>query len=197
MVRKKTSDNRPRLKTSYQEKPPEHRRARPAPRRPRGVLAPATGRPRTDPIASGRLAEAPVRPLAHRSAMPAAIGGESHASASARDLAIAIAIAALDKKAAHLEILDVAGQTDYADFLVLMTGRSDRHVAALAQGIEQAVRTQGKRPMSVEGMPQARWVLLDYGDVVVHVFEDELRGVYDLDDLWRNARRVPIPEGEP
>lgn len=197
MARKKTNDDRPRLKTSYKEKPPERRRARPVPHRPRAALASPVAPRVAAPAATQRASEAPSRAASRRPTMPPAVGGESQASLVARDLAIAIAIAALDKKAAHLEILDVAGHVDYADFLVLMTGRSDRHVAALAQGIEQAVRTQGKRPTAIEGMPQARWVLLDYGDVVVHVFEDELRGVYDLDDLWRDARRVPLPADEP
>ena len=117
----------------------------------------------------------------------------SIASDEARELAIAIAIAALEKKAAGLEILDVAGKVDYADFLVLMTGRSDRQVVALAQGIEDALRKKERRPLSVEGLPHASWVLMDYGDVVVHVFQDEARGLYDLEGLWMDARRIPVP----
>jgi ribosome-associated protein len=118
---------------------------------------------------------------------------ESVASDSARELAVAIATAALDKKAVGLEVLDVAGRVDYADFLVLMTGRSDRQVQALAQGIEAALREKGKRPLSVEGLPHASWVLMDFGDVVVHVFQDEARTSYDLDGLWMDARRIPLP----
>jgi ribosome-associated protein len=117
----------------------------------------------------------------------------SIASDEARELAIAIAIAALEKKAVGLEILDVAGKVDYADFLVLMTGRSDRQVLALAQGIEEALRRKDRRPLSVEGLPHASWVLMDYGDVVVHVFQDEARGLYDLEGLWMDARRIPVP----
>jgi ribosome-associated protein len=117
----------------------------------------------------------------------------SVASDGARELAILVATAALDKKAAGLEILDVAGKVDYADFLVLMTGRSDRQVVALAQGIEEALRLKGKRALSVEGLPHAHWVLMDFGDVVVHVFQDEARGLYDLEGLWMDARRIPVP----
>lgn len=119
----------------------------------------------------------------------------SVASEAARELATLIAIAALDKKAAGLEILDVAGKVDYADFLVIMTGRSDRQVAALANGIEEALRKKGKRAISVEGMPQATWVLMDFGDVVVHVFQDEARGLYDIEGLWMDAKRVALPDG--
>ncbi len=118
---------------------------------------------------------------------------DSLASDAARELAVAIAVAALDKKAVGLEVLDVAGKVDYADFLVLMTGRSDRQVQALAQGIEAALREKGKRPLSVEGLPHASWVLMDFGDVVVHVFQDDARSSYDLDGLWMDARRIPLP----
>jgi ribosome-associated protein len=120
----------------------------------------------------------------------------SVASDAARELAILVAVAALDKKALGLEVLDVAGRVDYADFLVLMTGRSDRQVVALAQGIEEALRKRGKRPLSLEGLPHAHWVLMDYGDVVVHVFQDDARSMYDLDGLWMDAQRIPVPVPE-
>ena len=123
------------------------------------------------------------------SAQPDRSGAWSMATDSARDTATAIAVAALDKKAVGLEILDVAGKVDYADFLVIMTGRSDRHAQALAQGIEEALKKQGVRPVAVEGLPHGRWVLMDFGDVVVHVFQDEARQLYDLDGPL--ARRAP------
>jgi len=102
-------------------------------------------------------------------------------------------VAALDKKAVGLEILDVAGKVDYADFLVIMTGRSDRHAQALAQGIEEALRKKGVRAVAVEGLPHARWVLMDFGDVVVHVFQDEARELYDIEGLWLDASRLAVP----
>lgn len=123
----------------------------------------------------------------------AAAPSASVASEAARTMAIEIATAALEKKALGLEILDVAGRVDYADFLVLMTGRSDRQVAALAQAIEEALKKKGKRALSVEGMPHATWVLMDFGDVVVHVFQEDSRSVYDLEGLWLDARRIALP----
>jgi ribosome-associated protein len=120
----------------------------------------------------------------------------SIASDDARGLAVLIAIAALDKKAVGLEILDVAGKVDYADFLVLMTGRSDRQVAALAEGIEDALRKKNRRPLSVEGTQEATWILMDYGDVVVHVFQDDARSLYDIEGLWLDVRRLPVPMPE-
>ena len=117
----------------------------------------------------------------------------STASDQAREIAVLVAIAAIEKKASGLEVIDVAGRVDYADFLVLMSGRSDRHVAALAASIEEALRKKGKRALAVEGLPHANWVLMDFGDVVVHVFQDDARAAYDIDGLWMDARRVPVP----
>lgn len=117
----------------------------------------------------------------------------SAASDESRTLAVAIATAAIDKKASGLEVIDVAGRVDYADFLVLMSGRSDRHVAALSSAIEDALRKKGKRALAVEGLPHANWVLMDFGDVVVHVFQDDARSAYDIDTLWMDARRIPVP----
>ncbi len=117
----------------------------------------------------------------------------SFASESARATATAIAVAALDKKAMALEILDVAGKVDYADFLVIMPGRSDRHAQALAQGIEEALKKKGVRPVAVEGFPHGTWVLMDFGDVVVHVFQHDSRQLYDIEGLWLDAQRLPVP----
>ncbi|MRG90746.1 ribosome silencing factor [Polyangium spumosum] len=114
----------------------------------------------------------------------------------ARELAVQVATAGLDKKALGVEILDVRGRVDYADFLVLMTGRSDRHVGSIAQGIEEELGKKKIAPISVEGMSAATWVLLDYGDVVVHVFQEDARQLYDIEGLWMDASRVAVPEGE-
>jgi len=122
-------------------------------------------------------------------------GTEAASAAASRSLALVVAEAALDKKALAVEILDVIGKVDYADFLVLMTGRSARHVDALTQAIEDACKKARKRPLSVEGLPAAAWVLLDYGDVVVHVFQDHARGLYDIEGLWLDAKRLPVPGG--
>jgi ribosome-associated protein len=158
---------------------------------PRPPRAPA---PKTN--LSRPRSSADAAPKSRKPSAKASLDSPSVASDGARELAILVATAALDKKAAGLEILDVAGKVDYADFLVLMTGRSDRQVVALAQGIEEALRLKGKRALSVEGLPHAHWVLMDFGDVVVHVFQDEARGLYDLEGLWMDARRIPVPVPE-
>jgi ribosome-associated protein len=135
----------------------------------------------------------PREPKKTRSTGPAVPAGVSEASDEAREVAVTIAVAAIEKKASGLEVIDVAGKVDYADFLVLMSGRSDRHVTALASAIEEALRKRNKRALAVEGLPHANWVLMDFGDVVVHVFQDDARATYDIDSLWMDARRVPVP----
>jgi ribosome-associated protein len=143
------------------------------------------------------------QPGARRLARPASPRGNSTRKAGraaraaaadeARKLALVVAAAALEKKALAVEILDVVGKVDYADFLVLMTGRSNRHVDSLAQEIEQACAKKKQRALSVEGKSNAAWVLIDFGDVVVHIFQEEARGLYDIEGLWLDAKRLPVP----
>jgi ribosome-associated protein len=167
--------SRPRIKSSHERGP----RARTT-REPRAGLEPPRAR-------GPKKARLPPEPSADRS------GAWSVAKESARETAASIAVAAIDKKAVGLEILDVAGKVDYADFLVIMTGRSDRHAQSLAQGIEEALRKKGVRPVAVEGLTHGTWILMDFGDVVVHVFQDEARQLYDIEGLWLDARRLPVP----
>ena len=114
-------------------------------------------------------------------------------SSEAQRMALAAAAAALDKKAMGVEIIDVAGKVDYADYLVLMTGHADRHVAAIADAVDEALGKQGWHAISIEGLPRAQWVLIDFVDIVVHVFLAEARSLYDLDGLWMDAKRVRVP----
>ncbi len=119
------------------------------------------------------------------------------ASAAARDaqrMALAAAEAGLDKKASEVEIVDVTGKVDYADYLVFMTGHSDRHVAAIAESVDQLLGSRGWHSISVEGLPRGEWVLIDFVDVVVHVFQERSRALYDLDGLWMDARRLLVPQ---
>jgi ribosome-associated protein len=167
------ADARPRIKTSHEKHKAPRRRARKV-------------------AAAGASADRPSGRLRAQEA-PLDRGEWSVASEAARERATAIAVAALDKKAMAVEILDVAGRVDYADFLVIMTGRSDRHAQALAAGIEEALKKKGVRPVAVEGLPHATWVLMDFGDVVVHVFQAESRQLYDIEGLWLDASRLPVP----
>ncbi len=142
-----------------------------------------------------------LRKVKRRSSRPRTVRqGSSKAGrsglADSRQVALLAAQAGLDKKASGVEIVDVSGKVDYADYLVLMTGQSDRHVAAIAQSVDEFVSRHGHDAISVEGLPKANWVLIDFVDVVVHVFLEEARSLYDLDGLWMDARRVPVPEVE-
>jgi len=110
-----------------------------------------------------------------------------------RKLALLAAQAGIDKKALGIEIIDVVGRVDYADYLVLMTGTSDRHCAAIARGVEEDLTKAGHKALSVEGLPQANWVLIDLFDIVVHVFSEDSRNLYDLSGLWIDASRIPVP----
>ena len=116
-------------------------------------------------------------------------------STASQELALAIAAAGLDKKAVGVEVIDVSGRVDYADFLVIMTGTSDRHVHSIAMGIEEALKRKRMLPLSVEGLGTAAWVLMDFADVVVHVFQEDTRRIYDIEGLWMDASRVNVPEG--
>ncbi len=107
-------------------------------------------------------------------------------------IALLAAEAALDKKASAVDIIDVTGKVDYADYLVLMTGLNERHVAAIARAVDDHLHKNGTHSVATEGLPAARWVLIDFVDVVVHVFLSEARTLYDLDGLWLDARRIPI-----
>jgi ribosome-associated protein len=110
----------------------------------------------------------------------------------ARELALVIADMALEKQAQALEIIDVSGKVDYTNYIVICSGGSERQVEAIVDAVEKRLREKNVRPYGMEGRQAKRWVLLDYNDVIFHVFEDRSRGFYDLDSLWIDAERVPL-----
>lgn len=110
----------------------------------------------------------------------------------AKELALVIADTALEKQALATEIIDVTGKVDYTDYIVICSGRSARQVEAIATGVEATLAKASVRPLGVEGREANQWVLMDYGNVIVHVFEDNTRGFYDLEGLWIDAVRVPV-----
>ena len=104
--------------------------------------------------------------------------------------------AALELKAEKVVALDVRTLTSYADTFVIATGNSDRHTRSIADSIVEALRLSGRKPLGVEGYDEGRWVLIDAGDVIVHVFQSEVREDYDLERLWSDAPNV-TPDGVP
>lgn len=115
-------------------------------------------------------------------------------SAEVRADALAAAAAALDKQAQDVSILDVHAHIVITDLFVLATGTSSRQVTTIVDAVEGALRKRGRRPIRREGETEGSWVLLDYGDLVVHVFSAEERGFYDLERLWGDAPRVGVPD---
>lgn len=99
---------------------------------------------------------------------------------------------ALDKKALEPILLDVRQLCSFCNYQLVLSGRSDRQVDAIADGIELGLKQEGLRPISSEGARSGNWALLDYGDFVIHVFLHSAREHYDLEGLWNDAPRVPI-----
>ncbi len=104
------------------------------------------------------------------------------------DLAHDIVDAVESKKAENIVLLDLRPDAIIADFFVICTGNSDRQIKALADGVREAIKDKYSRlPVSVEGTPDSGWVLMDYGDVLVHIFGEEERTFYDLEGFWHQA----------
>jgi ribosome-associated protein len=113
------------------------------------------------------------------------------------ELARIVARVCLEKKAEDLVILDVRGISSFADYFVIMSGRSTRHVQGLAQVVDEELRRKRLDAEASEGYNEGRWILLDYNDVVVHIFYGEVRSFYDLEGLWHDAPRVAVQEPAP
>jgi len=110
--------------------------------------------------------------------------------------------AAADKKAFQIVGFEVSDLTSYTDSLLICSGASDRQVAAIANAVQRKLKEAGRRPLHVEGERRADWVLLDYGEFVIHVFTEERRTYYGLDGLWGDAPKLDtmalgIDEGHP
>ena len=107
--------------------------------------------------------------------------------------AVAIAAhAASDKKATDLVVLDLRKAASFTEYFLICTGASTRQVQAISNAVEEALLKSAKRPLHIEGYSSAEWILLDYGDFIVHVFGPASRRFYDLERLWRDAPRVEV-----
>lgn len=112
---------------------------------------------------------------------------QSEEQASSRDLAVAAARAAADKQGERIVVMDVRELIVITDYFVIASGGSERQVRTIVEEVEKALRGLGMKPVRREGEQEHRWVLLDYVDIVVHVFAPEEREFYDLERLWRDA----------
>jgi len=102
--------------------------------------------------------------------------------------------AALAKKALDPVLLEMKGISSLTDYFLLCTGKSDRQVQAIARSIEETLEKIGIRPLGQEGVAQGKWILMDYNDVVVHIFLEPIRKFYDLEGIWLDAPRIEVNE---
>jgi ribosome-associated protein len=135
-------------------------------------------------------------------AAPALAAAKTHAKpveatdecAEALDERLCTALrAAGDKKALETVVLDLREVANFTDYFFITSGSNVRQVQAIADEVVEQLKKQGTRAARVEGYNTAEWILVDYGDFVVHVFEDKARRFYDLERLWRDAVRVRLP----
>ena len=103
----------------------------------------------------------------------------------------------LDKKATDVLVLQVAPLTSVADYLVIGSADSDRQASAIADHIDGVLARSGSRARSIEGARNSQWVLMDFGDVIAHIFRQDVRGHYALERLWADAKRIPVIDEPP
>jgi ribosome-associated protein len=104
---------------------------------------------------------------------------------------------AWEKKGQEIVLLDLHGLTSLADYFLICSGESDRQVRAIAEAIDASLSESGIEPLSVEGMEASSWVLMDYSDLIIHIFRTESRTFYALDRLWGDAPRMEFPHDRP
>ncbi len=114
------------------------------------------------------------------------------ATDQAKDLATVAAHAAADKLASTIVALDVSGQLPLTDIFVIVSAPTERQVAAMVDEVEEKVRLAGTKVKRTEGAREGRWVLLDFGDIVVHIQHEDERQFYDLERLWRDCPQVDV-----
>jgi ribosome-associated protein len=101
--------------------------------------------------------------------------------------------AAQEKQGEDIAVLKIGPENSFTDYFVICTGNNPRQVQAISDAIEATLKGEGVRAIGIEGHSTAEWVLMDYGDFVVHIFSPQARQFYALERLWRNASRVPLP----
>lgn len=116
-----------------------------------------------------------------------------HPKISAREKALLLARVALQKKPRDPLLLDVSKSCSFADFFLVLSGTSTRQTQALSSHLEETLRKEGIRLRGIEGVETGQWILMDYDEVIIHIFFESIRGFYDLEGLWMEAPRLPIP----
>lgn len=139
-------------------------------------------------------ADGKTRKQQERRRKPGAPAGPAGTGAEGPELAAALARAADGLKAEAVKILDVRGLTDVTDFMVLATGTGERHLRAISDALEAAVREERRQRLGTEGSEGSGWIVVDVGDVVAHLFSGDRRVYYDLDGLWGDAKVLRFDE---
>ena len=134
-----------------------------------------------------------AHPLTDSSTTP----GSESGHLSSLELALAAAQSAHENRAQQIVLLDLRDVTPMFDYFVIVTGVSRRQLHAISEDIDNHLEKDlGDKRMGIEGYSDSRWILLDYGSVVIHIFDQETREYYALEDLWTDAQRVPLPWDE-
>lgn len=105
-------------------------------------------------------------------------------------------IPAFERKAKSITAIDVKQLTSYTDTLIIIEGRSQRQVTSIAQHLIKSLKSQGIKAIGVEGVKEGQWALLDYGDIIIHIFESEAKSFYDIEGLWADVPRIDLSEYE-
>jgi ribosome-associated protein len=113
---------------------------------------------------------------------------------TSQENALLCARASIEKNGENVRILDLTEISGFTDYFVISSGTSDRQVQAIADSVKESMKKSEKELLAIEGYADGRWVLMDFGDIVVHVFLDALREYYDLETLWADAPRVKLPQ---
>lgn len=139
------------------------------------------------------MEETQKKSLVHEASKPATSSPLTPFSDLDPEIQLAISLAS-EKKATDIRVLDLREIASFAEFFMIVSGANQRQVQAICDEIEEQSKKQlGTRPIRIEGYSGAEWVLMDYGDFIVHIFNKEAREFYDLERLWRDARRVEVP----
>ena len=101
-------------------------------------------------------------------------------------------VAAQEKKADDILVLNLQELTSFTDYFLIVTGSSHRQIASIADGVERSLRSMKRRPSHIESFPRGEWILMDYGDFVVHIFTPKSREYYDLERLWGDAQKLAV-----
>lgn len=118
---------------------------------------------------------------------------ESNIDPDTAERALMAAEAALEKKAENLKVLDLSHLSGFTDCFLICSAQNDRQVRAISDAIASRLRAEGIKPLSIEGSEEGRWVLMDFGDFVVHIFLDAIREYYEIEKLWHGAQVIKLP----